>query len=489
MAKTVSASEAKTVLDAGATRTSPGQPPLSGAGPAAVETPSFAEAFAVWTKIGLLNFGGTAGHIALLHRVLIDERRWISNARFLHALNYCMLLPGPEAQQLATYIGWLLHGRKGGLAAGLMFVIPGAAIMMALSALYALYGNIPLIADIFFGIKAAVLAIVIEATRRLAARALQDGFLLGVAAAAFIAIYGFGAPFPVIILAAAVMGIVAARLWPRTPPAQLSSGNGGTAIGDAGSYGVIDAMFAQGVPEHARPSAGRALRTLAVWLPIWLAPVALLWLWLGPQSTWTQIGGFFSVMAMVTFGGAYAALAYVSQEAVNSLGWLSAGEMLDGLALNEARPGPVILVLQFVGFLAAFRNPGVLDPVLAGCLGALLTVWVTFAPCFLWIFLGAPYLEKLRGNRIIAAALSAITAAVVGVMINLAVWFAVHVLFGRVELVTDYGLNLHLPALNTLDWRTALLAAAALVATLRYRMSVPIVLAACAAIGLLLSRI
>jgi len=448
--------------------------------------PSFGDALALWAKIGCLSFGGPAGQIALMHKTLVDERRWISDARFLHALNYCMLLPGPEAQQLATYIGWLLHGIRGGLAAGLLFVLPGAAVMLGLSTLYVLFGSVPMVADVFFGIKAAVLAVVIGAARRLAGRALGSRFLAGLAAAAFVAIYGFGAPFPAIIVAAGIIGMAARRWWPSVLAGGGQGHGGGARLSEAPS--VIDAMFASGALEHTKPSPARAARTVTVWLPLWLAPVVLLWLMLGAHSVWTQIGGFFSVMAAVTFGGAYAVLAYVSQEAVTGFGWLSPGEMLDGLGLAETTPGPLILVLQHVGFLAAYRDPGMLAPLLAGCLGALLTLWVTFAPCFFWVFLGGPYVETLRGNRMLAAALSAITAAVVGVMLNLAAWFALHVLFGRVAVIGEYGLHLPVPALGTVDWRAVLLAAGALIATLRYKAGVLPVLAVCAAAGVVLAR-
>lgn len=451
------------------------------------ERPEFRTALKLWAKIGCLSFGGPAGQIALMHRELVDERRWISDARFLHALNYCMLLPGPEAQQLATYIGWLLHGRRGGLTAGLLFVLPGAAVMLVLSTLYALYGKQPLVTDVFFGIKAAVLAIVIGAVRRLASRALGSPFLVALAVAAFLAIYVFGTPFPVIIIAAGLAGMAAQR-WAPSLLTGSAHGHGGTAaVAEAPS--VIDAMFASGALEHTKPSTARALRTVLIWLPLWLAPVALLWLALGTGNVWTQIAGFFSVMAAVTFGGAYAVLAYVGQEAVTGFGWLSPGEMLDGLGLAETTPGPLILVLQYVGFLAAFRNPGPLDPLIAGCLGAILTLWVTFVPCFFWIFLGGPYVERLRGNKALAAALSAITAAIVGVMLNLGVWFALHVLFGRVAVITEYGLHLSVPVVETLDWRALLLAAGAVIATLRYKAGVLTVLGTCALAGLALNRV
>jgi chromate transporter len=419
-----------------------------------------------------------------MHRVLVDEQRWVGEQRFLHALNYCMLLPGPEAQQLATYLGWLLHRTAGGLVAGILFVLPGALVMLGLSILYAVYGNQPLVAAVFLGVKAAVLAIVVEALLRIGRRALRNRVLIGVAAAAFVAIYVLDVPFPLIVLGAAVIGWLGSR---SVPDVFRSAGSHGGTSGPSGDRpGIIDAMFERGELKHTQPSHQQTVRVLATWLPIWLGPVALLWALTGPGSVWTEIGSFFSTMAVVTFGGAYAVLAYVAQAAVESFGWLAPREMVDGLGLAETTPGPLIMVLQFVGFLAAFRDAGVFHPVLAGCLGALLTTWVTFAPCFLWIFLGAPYIEALRGNRALTAALSAITAAVVGVVLNLAVWFALHVLFGEVREVSVFGVGPDLPVLSTLDWRAAVLAAAAMLAMLRFKAGMIPTLLGCGAAELLM---
>jgi chromate transporter len=446
--------------------------------------PTLAEATRVWAKIGLLSFGGPAGQIALMHKELVEERRWIGEQRFLHALNYCMLLPGPEAQQLAVYIGWLMHRTLGGLIAGLLFILPGALVMLGLSILYVLYRDVPLIEGVFFGVKAAVLAVVIEAGLRISRRALKNGAMVAIAIAAFVAIFLFRAPFPLIILAAGLIGWIGHRLRP-----DLFGAGGGHGAAGPDVVGIVDGMFARGEMEHARPSTPKALRTLAIWLPLWLGPLLALWLATGTASVWTQMSAFFSTMAVVTFGGAYAVLAYVAQAAVETYGWLRAGEMVDGLGLAETTPGPLILVLQFVGFLAGFRAPGALPPLLAGSLGALLTVWVTFAPCFLWIFLGAPYVEALRGNKALSAALSTITAAVVGVIMNLALWFGLHVLFREVRRLDIVGLSPDWPVLASLDWRAALLSAAAMVAMLRFKVGMIPTLAACAAAGVLLTRL
>jgi chromate transporter len=444
--------------------------------------PTFAEATRVWAKIGLINFGGPVGQIALMHRELVEERRWIGEERFLHALNYCMLLPGPEAQQLATYIGWLLHRTRGGLVAGILFVLPGALVMLTLSILYVLYGKVPAVAAAFLGVKAAVLAIVADAVLRLGRRALRNGFMVGVAAAAFAAIYGFDVPFPVIILAAAVLGWITARGAPDLLAAPAKA----AAVGD-GKPAIIDALASKRELAHAEPSLTRAMRVLAAWLPLWLGPVIALWVLTGPESVWTQIGAFFSATAVVTFGGAYAVLAYVAQAAVDTFGWLTPGEMVDGLGLAETTPGPLIMVLQFVGFIAAFRAPGGLDPFMAGALGALLTTWVTFAPSFLFIFAGAPYVEALRGNRVLAGALSAIGAAVVGVVLNLALWFALHVLFAKVTAVAVPPIVLDLPVLASLDWRALVLAVLAGILMLWLRAGVLLTLGIAAIGGLALA--
>ncbi|MEO5373203.1 MAG: chromate efflux transporter [Alphaproteobacteria bacterium] len=439
---------------------------------------SFAEAFWLWLKIGLLSFGGPAGQIAMMHRILVDEKRWISESRFLHALNYCMLLPGPEAQQLATYMGWLLHRTAGGIVAGTLFVLPGFFVIVGLSILYAVFQEVTLVQAMFFGIKAAVLAVVVEAVMRLGKRALKNTVMRALAGLAFIAIFFFDVPFPVIVLTAASIGLVGARLRPDTFVVIKGQEP------KAGAKPVIDALLTDGhQPEHTRPSVLRAVKVAVVWLAVWFAPLLVLSLLTGVSGVFMQEGLFFSKMAVVTFGGAYAVLAYVAQQAVATYGWLAPGEMLDGLGLAETTPGPLIMVLAFVGFLAAFRDPGMLDPVVAGVLGATLTTWVTFAPCFLWIFLGAPWIESLRGNKALSAALSTITAAVVGVVLNLAVWFSLHVLFGRVDEISVLGARLMVPVWQTLDGAALVLAAGALIATLRFHADMIKTLLVSAALG------
>lgn len=435
------------------------------------------EAVRVWAKIACLSFGGPAGQIALMHRVLVDEKRWIGEERFLHALNYCMLLPGPEAQQLATYVGWLLHRTKGGLIAGGLFVLPGLVSIMALSWIYVAFGNTGIVAGLFFGLKAAVLAIVLEAVNRIGKRALRNRTMVAIAMAAFAAIFLFGIPFPAIVVAAGLLGYCGAR----SGMAAFSGGGGhgpskGMVLADA------DSALGEGVPDHARPDIGWSLRVSAVFLALWLLPVAVLVLFLGSGNVFADIAVFFSKMAVVTFGGAYAVLAYVAQQAVENYGWLAPGEMLNGLGLAETTPGPLIMVTQFVGFLAAFREPGALNPYLAGTLGGLLTTWVTFLPCFLWIFLGAPFIERLRGNRALSGALAAITAAVVGVILNLAVWFGLHVLFRDVAEARLGPLSLDVPRLASLDPVALLLFAVAALALFRWRVGVvpTLVGAACA---------
>jgi chromate transporter len=437
----------------------------------------FGEAARTWARIALLSFGGPAGQIAVMHRILVEEKKWIGEARFLHALNYCMLLPGPEAQQLATYIGWLLHRTKGGLVAGTLFILPGLVSIMALSWIYALWGNVGAVEALFFGLKAAVLAIVLDAVRRIGSRALKGNAARLLAATAFVAIFFFAVPFPVIVLAAALIGFFAARHF---------AGGGGH--GAPGGRIVPDAETALGeeVPEHARPNLGWSIRIGGVLLFLWLAPVLALLLLLGPDDVFTRIALFFSQMAVVTFGGAYAVLAYVAQQGVETDGWLRPGEMLDGLGMAETTPGPLIMVTQFVGFMGAFRQATGLPPLLAATLGGLLTTWVTFVPCFLWIFLGAPFVERLRGNKALAASLSAITAAVVGVVLNLAVWFALHTLFAETRPVAAGPLAFDLPVLASVNWPALLLSAAALLAVFRLKIGTLWVLAACAAAGLLL---
>ncbi len=427
-------------------------------------------ALPVWARVALLSFGGPAGQISVMHRILVDERKWISEQRFLHALNYCMLLPGPEAQQLATYIGWLMHGTAGGLVSGGLFVLPGVVAIMALSVIYAAFGQVGAIAGMFFGLKAAVLAIVLQAVMRVGGRALKNNFLRALALAAFVGIFFFDAPFPLIVLGAGLLGAAGA----------------GTAAFSAASSAPEASLLGEGAPAHADASAGRALRVASLWLVLWLAPVAALALTLGASDTFTRIAVFFSKMAVVTFGGAYAVLAYVAQQAVEHFHWLAAGEMLTGLGMAETTPGPLIMVLQFVGFMAAYRDPHGLAPLAAGALGGLLATYVTFTPCFLWIFLGAPYIERLRGNRALAGALSAITAAVVGVILNLALWFSIHAIFARTTPVRAYGAAFDLPVLASLDPFALFLALAAGVALFKFKAGLPLTLTGCAAAGLLL---
>src|SRR5471030_2483968 len=427
-----------------------------------VPHPSFGEAFKVWLEIGCINFGGPAAQIALMHRVVVDEKKWVEEQRFLHALNFCMLLPGPEAQKLATYLGWLLHGVRGGLAAGILFVLPGAFVMLGLSLLYALGRGVSVIDGALFGIKAAVLVIVLEALVRIGKRALKTSLLLGLAAAAFVGIFFLALPFPLIVAAAALVGYVVAR---RTP-AQL---------------GI--AAKAETVPPPAKDRWRQFAIASLVGLLVWWAPIALAALVFGPQHVLVSIGMFFSKLAVVSFGGAYALLAYMAQQAVETYGWMTAPEMVDGLGLAETTPGPLILVTQFVGFLAAFRESAPFSPITAGVLGAAMTTWVTFVPSMLWIFAGAPFVERLRANRQLSGALAAITAAVVGVILNLSVWFALHVLFGKVT-------EMHLGPMRwfafdplALDIRAAVLAGIAAVLAFGFHRSLIEVVLAMAALG------
>jgi chromate transporter len=441
---------------------------------------SLQEAFRVWLRVALLSFGGPAGQIAVMHRILVDEKRWISESRFLHALNYCMLLPGPEAQQLATYIGWLMHRTLGGIMAGGLFIVPGIIAIMALSYIYAAYGNLPLVVALFFGLKAAVLAIVLEAVVRVGRRALKNNAMLALAAAAFIGIYFLGIPFPIIIFGAALIGFAGARSGLAV--FQIGSGHGSSKQDGA----AAKSLLGDELPAHARPTVARALRASAIWLALWLTPVILLLLALGNADVFSQIAVFFSKMAVVTFGGAYAVLAYVAQQAVENYAWLKPGEMLDGLGMAETTPGPLIMVLQFVGFMAAFRDPGAMPPMLAGTLGGLLATWVTFVPSFLWIFLGAPFIESLRGNKALNGALSAITAAVVGVILNLAVWFAIHTVFREVDPVRFFPFSFDAPRLSSVNLWALVLSVAAIVAIFRLKVGMIPTLIGCCSAGLLL---
>ena len=442
------------------------------------EFPTLAEAGRVWARIAALSFGGPAGQIAVMHRILVEERRWLGDGRFLHALNFCMLLPGPEAQQLATYIGWLMHGVRGALMAGLLFILPGVVSIMTLSWIYAAYGDLPVVAALFFGLKAAVLAIVLQAVARLGRRALRNTAMRLIAAASFVAIFALGAPFPLIVALAALIG------WAGAEAGLAAFAGGGH--GAPGKTQIEDADTLLGA-ETAMPAAerGHALRAGLAAIALWLLPVAVL-LAVAPDSVFTQIATFFARLAVLTFGGAYAVLGWVAQEAVGTYGWLTPGEMLDGLGMAETTPGPLIMVLQFVAFLAAFREAGWAEPLLAGTLGGLLATWVTFAPCFAWILLGAPHMEGLRQNRALSAALAAVTAAVVGVILNLAIWFAIHVIWREVVPFAAGPVSLDLPVLASVDWRAAGLAALALVAVFRLGLGMGTVLAAAAVAGLAL---
>ena len=417
-----------------------------------VPYPSLRDATRTWVRVALLSFGGPAGQIAVMHRIIVDEKRWVSEERFLHALNYCMLLPGPEAQQIATYIGWLMHRTLGGLLAGGLFILPGIVCIMVLSYVYSLWGRVPVVTALFFGLKAAVLAIVIEAVVRIGKRALKSRSLVALAAAAFVGIFFFAVPFPVTILAAALLGLtgLVRTIAPSHRPGE-------------GASGIQQSLLGEAAPEHAKATIGRTARVAAAWLALWLTPVIGLLILLGPQDVFSQIAVFFSKMALVTFGGAYAVLAYVAQQAVQHYGWLTPKEMLDGLGMAETTPGPLIMVLQFVGFMAAYRNPGALSPLLAGTMGGLLATWVTFTPCFLWIFVGAPLIERLRNVAALNAALSAVTAAVVGVILNLALWFAIHTIFGATVPVRAWALAFDAPVLSSLDhWALGLTLASAI---------------------------
>lgn len=432
--------------------------PIAGPSPRDHGIP-FGEALRVWAKVAALSFGGPAGQIAMMHRVLVEERRWIGEERFLHALNYCMLLPGPEAQQLATYLGWLMHGTRGAIVAGGLFILPGFAAILGLSLLYVHFGHTPAVGGLLLGLRAAVLAIVLQAVVRIGRRTIRTPLAAGLAAGAFVSLLLFSLPFPLVVLVAGIVGLMAGR------------------IGVGGLRASTDtAPETAPFPHLLRP----AFATLA----LWLMPVAGLFVLAGPGNVFTTLAVFFSKMAMVTFGGAYAVLAYVAQAAVETFGWMTPPEMIDGLGLAETTPGPLIMVVQFVGFLAAFRNPGALDPTLAAILGSALVVWVTFLPSFLWIFLFAPSIERLRGNRALADALAAVTAAVVGVILNLAVWFGLHVLFREHQAVVVLGQSLPLPVPTSADPAAFALFVGALFALFALRAGVIPVIAMAGAMGM-----
>ncbi len=437
------------------------------------------EAVKVWARVAALSFGGPAGQIAVMHRIVVDEKRWVGEHRFLHALNYCMLLPGPEAHQLAIYIGWLLNKTKGGMIAGLLFVLPGFLSILALSYVYVIFGDVTAIEGMFFGLKCAVLAVVIQAVFRIGSRALKNDVMVAIAAAAFVAIYLFHIPFPLIIIGAGIIGYLGGRagLEPFSP-------GGGHKSGQNLILEDKDSVLGEDIPVHAKPNLAWSLKVSGALAALWLVPVAALVLLLGWDNVFSKIGLFFSQMAVVTFGGAYAVLAYVAQAAVESYGWLRPGEMLDGLGMAETTPGPLIMVTQFVGFLAGYRDPATLSPLMAATLGAVLTTWVTFLPSFLWIFAGAPFIEKMRGNVALGGAMSAITAAVVGVILNLAIWFGLHILFSEVRMIVLGPMTLEVPVLASLLWPSLGLTVVAAFAIFRLKLSIIATLAISATAGI-----
>jgi len=427
--------------------------------------PTLAELTGVFARIGCLSFGGPAGQIGMMHRSLVEEKRWISEERFLHALNYCMLLPGPEAQQLATYIGWLVGGIRGGIIAGLLFILPGLFVMIGLSAAYAVWQDTTWLNGLFFGLKAAVLVIVVEAVIRLGRKTLKTGFLRAIAALAFVALFFFGLPFPLVVLGAGLAGFIAAK---------------------TGNKSAATATPSADLPRKRGPL--KAVASLLFWIAVWQAPLLLLWVLHAPESL-AAMFSFFSRMALVTFGGAYAVLAYVAQVAVEDYGWLNAGEMVDGLALAETTPGPLVLVLSFVGFLVGFREASGLGIIAGGALGAVLVAWATFVPSFIFIFAGAPFIERLRGNVVMSAALSAITAAVVGVILNLALWFGLHVLFTevvRIPVTPSLGLTVSVPVLSSIDPVAVALFLVSALLLFRFKLGLVPVLCFCAVAGLAL---
>ena len=440
---------------------------------APVHDVSFSEATRFWIKLGFISFGGPTGQIAIMHDELVERRKWISNGRFLHALNYCMLLPGPEAQQLAIYVGWLLHKVRGGIVAGVAFVLPAFFLILGLSYVYVTYGEVPWVSGIFYGLSAAVIGIVTAAVIRIGSKALRNPVMYVVAGAAFLAIFVFHVPFPLIVIVAGLIGLVAGQRWPG--PFSISQGHGEmgqkAALSDDGSAG-----------EHTHISFRRSAKVLVVGLAVWFIPLVLVALWRGRGDVLTQQAWFFSKAAVVTFGGAYAVLAYINQAAVMQFGWLLPAQMVAGLGLAESTPGPLIMVTEFVGFVGAYQNPGGLNPVVAGVLGAIVVTWATFAPCFLWIFLGAPFIEHLRTNVRLTNALTTITAAIVGVVLNLALWFGIQTLFNQVRDVNVFGGPVPVPVWSSIDLFATSVAAISFVGLWKLRWKViPVVLVSAAA--------
>lgn len=423
------------------------------------QMPTLREAIAYWLKLGLISFGGPAGQIAIMHRDLVEKRKWISESHFLHALNFCMMLPGPEAQQLATYLGWRLHGWKGGVAAGALFVIPSALILFALSWLYMAGGHLPWIAAIFYGLLPAVIAVILAAVIRIGGKTLHSPALWCIAAASFVGIYVFNVSFILIIFGAALIGWIGNQTLPKQFPA--SKGHGSARENDDEGYLLL--------PPPARSTWSRKVKVSAICITLWLLPILGLGLWVGWNSTPIAQGVFFSKAALVTFGGAYAVLPYVAQQAVENYGWLTHPQIMSGLALAETTPGPLIIVLQFVGFVGGWQNAGELSPLMGGTIGAAITTWVTFMPCFLFVFLGAPYVDRLRNMPRIGASLTAVTAAVVGVILNLGVKFSEAAL---------------LPEPGNFDLFVAFTALAAFLALWKFKIPFTTVLGGCALLGL-----
>lgn len=441
-------------------------------------TISLRQALDVWVKVAAYSFGGPAGQIAVMHRLLVEEKRWVSENRFLHALNYTMLLPGPEAQQLATYLGWLLHGTRGGLIAGSLFVLPGFVSILALSILYAGFQDITFVQALFYGLKPAVLAIVVEAVVRIGRRALKNGVMVSISVLAFVGIFFFNIPFPLIVFSAGLLGFLGGKVWLEKFDVIRQREVGDEA--DDHAYAITD-----DVARSQKPDGRYALRVAVIGGLLWGLPLLAGLATFGREHVFVQESLFFSQTAVVTFGGAYAVLAYIAQQAVEVFGWLAPGEMLDGLGMAETTPGPLVQVVQFVGFMGAYRNPGTLTPLTSGIIGSIITTWVTFVPCFIWIFLGAPFIEYWRGNKSLTTALSTITAAVVGVILNLAVWFALQTLFGSVDEVTAGPARLFIPDWQSLDWAALVIALGAFLAMFRFKLSMLVTLAASAGIGML----
>lgn len=439
---------------------------------------SLKEAVYVWIKVAIHSFGGPAGQIAVMHKLLVEDKKWISENRFLHALNYCMLLPGPEAQQLTVYIGWLMHKVKGGLIAGSLFVLPGFISILVLSLLYAGFSDTTFVQALFYGIKPAVMAIVVQAVLKIGNRALKNEVMVLLSAAAFIAIFFFNVPFPIIVLSAGLIGYVGGKIWEKK--FYVIKGHEVVDEEENSNYLIDRASTFHSI----KPSWRNSLKTILLWLVIWFLPLGILIAIFGISNIFVAEGIFFSKTAVVTFGGAYSVLAFIAQRAVETYGWLKPGEMLDGLGMAETTPGPLIQVVQFVGFIGAYRNPGLLDPVVAGIIASVVVTWVTFVPCFLFIFLGAPYIEYLRGNKSLTTALSGITAAVVGVILNLGIWFTSHTIFAEVNTWEGYGMELDIPVWQTADLVAILIGIAAFIALFRFKIDMLKVLAASVGIGI-----